>query len=192
MEANQVNYDLNLLMATKMNNLTNLQQSWSSQSNLIGDVRDLGKSLLSFYFQKVMNQIDGHYFYRFPQKMNYRSAITKCSKINGHLLDFGQNFEANFKKMKAVKTFYHMEDVSNIWIGLDDTSKENHWVWNHSGKTLPTNSSLWAPGEPDSLHESHDCVEVHLKEDTIALYDVSCNRNLIVICEKCPDNDFNC
>ena len=193
MEANQVNYDLDILMAKKMNNLTQFQYSYtSSQSNLNRDVKDLGKSLLSYYFQKVMNQIDGHYFYRYHNKMDYGSAITTCSKINAHLMDFGDDFKANLKKMKAVKTFYHLEDVSNIWIGLDDKTKENHWVWKHSGKTLPSNSSLWAPGEPDSLHESHDCVEVDIKEDTIQLYDVSCNRNLIVICEKCLDTDFNC
>ena len=181
-EVNQMTKELDKLMAIK----------WDSIGASSNNYYYFAKAAKSYYFQKIMDGIDGHFYYRHPNRTSYTSAITTCSEMNAHLMDFGDDFEANLKKMKAVKTFYHLEDVSNIWIGLDDKTKENHWVWKHSGKTLPSNSSLWAPGEPDSLHESHDCVEVDIKEDTIQLYDVSCNRNLIVICEKCLDNDFNC
>ena len=192
-ENNKITKNLDILMANKMESLKppsgfhNFQQ-WQYNNYIKG----FGNALLSYFFQKIMEDINGNYFYKHPNKMDYDSAITTCSEINAHLMDFGDDFEANLKKMKAVKTFYHMEDVTNIWIGLDDKTKENHWIWKHSNKTLPTNSSLWAPGEPDSLHSSHDCVEVHIKDDTIELYDVSCNRDLTVICEKCNKNDFHC
>ena len=110
-------------------------------------------------------------------------------------------------KLIAIKNLFSI-NLSNIWIALDDIESEGTWKWDYlnTTKIFPNNHNLWAPGEPDNLDKTHDCVEMEEIPyyagytldiyGHIRLHDVSCNRNQTVICEslvartQLEQNDF--
>ena len=99
------------------------------------------------------------------------------------------------EKLIAIKNLFSI-NLSNIWIALDDIESEGIWKWKwdylNTTKIFPNNHNLWAPGEPDNLDKTHDCVEMeeipyYSYMDIyghIRLHDVSCYRNQTVICES--------
>ena len=74
------------------------------------------------------------------------------------------------------------------WVGLDDLQNENSFVW-QSGRDLSDEvKSHWGDDQPNNLG-SQDCVQIYKDEhddDTIAMFDVECDRTIASVCQKRP------
>ena len=141
--------------------------------------------LLFLYFGEMAYEklSDGNYYLMKDDKMNYEQAISACKNIHGKLLEFPHPGNP-YAKLKMLTKHFKIK-FDEIWLALDDLESEGLWKWSFSQVVFPNNSSLWAPGEPDDLDPSHDCVEIReADDDRIELFDVSCDGKYHVICEK--------
>ncbi|XP_034044136.1 CD209 antigen-like protein E [Thalassophryne amazonica] len=73
--------------------------------------------------------------------------------------------------------------ASNAWIGMTDRDEEGTWKW-LDGSTVPTDSLLWAAGQPDNAFGGEDCGEIRSMSNFIGLNDLSCRDKINWICEK--------
>ena len=143
------------------------------------------QKLLFLYFGEMAYEklSDGNYYLMKDDKMKYEQAKSACKNINGKLLEFPYPGNPHAKLKMLTKHF--KINFDEVWLALDDLESEGLWKWSFSQVVFPNNSSLWAPGEPDDLDPSHDCVEIRdADDDRIELFDVSCDGTYHVICEK--------
>ncbi|XP_052286827.1 lymphocyte antigen 75-like isoform X2 [Dreissena polymorpha] len=84
---------------------------------------------------------------------SWSSAESDCKSRGGHLVHIANDEQQN--TIYQVVRQYHDE---NVWIGLNDKIREEHFVWS-SGD--PVNYTHWYPGRIASTHQSdEDCVAI--------------------------------
>jgi hypothetical protein len=105
-------------------------------------------------------------------------AERDCESEGGHLVVVDD--EAENLLVKAAAEASITDAASNYratWIGLGDSANEGEFRWvTGAGVTL----SFWSAGEPNSLYNAEDCVEVRV---TGEWNDDRCDAALTYVCE---------
>ncbi|XP_047200502.1 macrophage mannose receptor 1 [Hippoglossus stenolepis] len=118
----------------------------------------------------------GDFCYHFETERvkNWHDAEAHCSREQGHLASFHSQEELSFLTA-------HMP--AEAWVGLNDISVENQFVYTDG---TPTDFLLWGANQPDNGEDSEDCV--HLRGMTHAeagkLNDDICSATKEYICKK--------
>jgi Lectin C-type domain len=109
---------------------------------------------------------------------NWVVAERDCELDGGHLIIIDDDAENAW--MATIAEAAVTDNVSSnqlAWIGLGDSGVETEFRWVTGGAVA---APRWDAGEPNSLHETEDCVEMRANAQW---NDDRCNANLAYVCE---------
>uniref|UniRef100_A0A3B5KBC0 C-type lectin domain-containing protein n=1 Tax=Takifugu rubripes TaxID=31033 RepID=A0A3B5KBC0_TAKRU len=111
---------------------------------------------------------------------NWNDAETQCQRDQAHLASFHSQEELSFITA-------HMPAAA--WIGLNDISNENHFVYTDG---TPADFVPWAPNQPDNWQDNEDCVQLRgmNHHEPGKLNDDFCTSTKEFICKKGLDGDI--
>ncbi|XP_047502399.1 macrophage mannose receptor 1-like [Penaeus chinensis] len=117
-----------------------------------------------------VNSLEHCYFFSSVEK-SWQKAREECQKFDGG-------------DLVSITTWAEQDFVSNNfmddgWIGLNDRSTEDDWVWSDKSKVLITN---WNDGEPNGNGGNENCGE--LRTDTGKWNDLPCNLARVFACKS--------
>ena len=75
-----------------------------------------------------------------------------------------------------------IKSSQNVWIGLNDISREGQWMWIDGVRAAEGNVN-WVAGEPNNSGGDEDCGVVNINGHNGAL-DAKCSRTKFALCEK--------
>jgi len=81
--------------------------------------------------------------------LDWQSAEAGCTRAGGHLVSVHTR-----EQFQALDALVSASDVREAWIGFNDRTNENDWVWSD----LTENSfKEWGYGEPNDWQNGEDC-----------------------------------
>jgi len=117
---------------------------------------------------------NGHDYVFVQTPQTWSTARTKCGQYVGHLATIGDSGENDFIRDQAQQLFW-----GAWWIGRNDMTTENSWVWDKNELLQYDN---WAPGEPNNWNEE-DCATLDASNNGL-WNDLNCNTSLNFVCER--------
>ncbi|XP_078492478.1 myeloperoxidase [Ciona intestinalis] len=112
-------------------------------------------------------------------RLTYKRAQAECEGWNGKLAMNGIRDQIYFKKLAS-----HFKDMA-VWVGLDDITREGHFVWNDGMPAHFAWLDAWHIAQPDNRN-NQDCVVIvnkPCKHSPRHLDDVDCRNLFFGICE---------
>ncbi|XP_076824194.1 CD209 antigen-like protein C [Clavelina lepadiformis] len=118
------------------------------------------------------------YQYRLTEtEQNWQESRRLCQAMGGDLAAVGmRNVVIRRKLLTEVFKF-----VQNVWIGLNDISREGQWMWIDGVQAAEGNVN-WLAGEPNNSGDE-DCAVVNVPGHNGAV-DYPCSWTKIALCEK--------
>jgi hypothetical protein len=105
-------------------------------------------------------------------------AERDCESEGGHLVVIDDEAENSLVKAVAEQSITNNKSTHQLtWIGLGDSVTEGEFRWVTGPKVT---LAFWFPGEPNSLYNAEDCVEVRA---TGEWNDDRCDAPLSYVCE---------
>eukprot|EP01084_Bolivina_argentea_P300661 518500_1 len=109
-----------------------------------------------------------------PTLMNWLDAQTYCQNTYGTTLAVINNAQ------EEVQAKNECESGKRCWIGLNDVSTENVYVWNNG--EIQADYTNWADGQPDNYQGEEHCVELNDEYFDGKWGDASCSIGLNPLC----------
>ncbi|XP_065188886.1 uncharacterized protein LOC135819580 [Sycon ciliatum] len=130
----------------------------------------------------------GSVCYSFRQtRKNYFTAHVSCRGYNdGYLAVVSTREQYNFVR-EMIENGTRTGESYEVWIGLTDKDEEGIYRWVGQGSTAaPANfpGELWAPGQPGSRGQDHDCAT--MQSDGVHISTLGCSEDsgLFYVCEQ--------
>ncbi|XP_065350640.1 macrophage mannose receptor 1-like [Cloeon dipterum] len=109
--------------------------------------------------------------------VTWRENTIKCASIGMQPIEIGNDAKYQCFKKLAINWKYG----SNYWTsGLRTQGKNFSWCHNNNGSVR-----FWAPGQPDNLNGSENCVHMNIKTEntTVYLTDKKCTNINVFSCQ---------
>lgn len=114
------------------------------------------------------------YLFVLNTKKTWNDAKTDCVRRNGSLIKVDDVVENWF-----IKSILKEMGGDSTWMGLHDTSREGHFIWDSDGSAAMFKD--WAKSQPDNWRDIEDCA--HFIKGDYQWNDISCANKLCYICE---------
>lgn len=118
--------------------------------------------------------------------LTWADSQTVCEKLGGHLATVTTQSEMD-TVVRVARTQFSLEKDSDvlmnnyIWVGGNDISTEDSWIWITNEKWDYTN---WGQDEPNGKI-GENCLGLFPMSDTNPMWhDYACDKQLLYICEK--------
>jgi len=111
----------------------------------------------------------------YSTKADWHAANLLCADNRAHLL-------SEWDDDLTIMDFVHTQMVDAAWVGAHDLTTEGQyeWVTNSSSLISTTGPPLWAPGEPDDVDSTRQCLAL---APSGGLSDWWCGTSLPFVCE---------
>uniref|UniRef100_A0A674MZJ4 C-type lectin domain-containing protein n=1 Tax=Takifugu rubripes TaxID=31033 RepID=A0A674MZJ4_TAKRU len=131
----------------------------------------------------------GDFCYKFVTESvsNWNDAETQCQRDQAHLASFHSQEELTRSSEVRRPLFSAAHMPAAAWIGLNDISNENHFVYTDGTPDFVP----WAPNQPDNWQDNEDCVQLRgmNHHEPGKLNDDFCTSTKEFICKKGLDGD---
>lgn len=129
------------------------------------------EKLVTEPFEKIGSK---YYYIDDKIELNWYDAVSKCTRLGGHLVSLVNEDEFNLIVKKLKKTYY--------WIDINDLGKEGEYISLSTGRN--PKFLKWMKGEPNNIQHDEYCVELKLWNGVYAMNDDRCRKLNYYICEK--------
>ena len=89
------------------------------------------------------------------QKKKWSDAQAKCRSLGGFVAEPSTEDENDF-----LKKIMSNHSQIRMWIGGNDQTKNDQWMWVNAGTLVNNGYTDWAPGQPDDAWTDEYCMEL--------------------------------
>lgn len=128
------------------------------------------------------------YWFMATAHVNYTMAESYCMSQHSHLVHINDIYENAYVASRYPLVGGETSDQSrHFWIGINDMKTESVYTWTDG---YPVEITSWRQGEPNDYNYQEDCTEFYVFPSSHLVNglwnDLSCNRQLGLICERRP------